>query len=242
MKRLALAAAVASALFAGAAQAAVTEFIIYKEPGFRGDSHTVKGEVAQLEGGFSREAASLDVKGGYWEVCTDHHFKGVCRVVPEGRYPDLGRFEKRIVSVRFLGNDQKFARRDAWEWAREREERLAAREERLDAREERLRAREAREARREAWQERRERYSAHGSVYLYGGPEFRGRSVRIDDNEPDLWSRHFDGRASSVIVEGGTWQLCTEPEFNGRCRVYRPGEYPRLAGLDDRVSSVRRLH
>src|SRR5688572_20370725 len=127
MKRNALLAAVAL-LFAGAAQAAVTEFVIFKQNNFRGPSQTVKGEVNVLEGGFAREGASLRVKGGYWEACTGHHFQGDCRVFAPGDYPSLEpAWHQRITSVRFLGTDPKHARKEARE--NEREDRREARRE-----------------------------------------------------------------------------------------------------------------
>ena len=223
MKRTALIAAVAAVLV-GTAQAAVTELIIYKQPNFKGPSQTIKGEVNVLEGGFANEASSLIVRGGYWEVCTENHFKGDCRVLAPGEYPRLdASLNRTIVSTRFLGNDQRLAKRA------EKEDRREAREERREAREER---------REERWQERH----AAGSIDLYGRPGFRGRSIRVDDNIGDL-GRHtdFDGRASSVVVNGGVWQLCSEPRFEGICRTYGPGHYEHLAELNDRVSSMRRI-
>ena len=227
MKRTTLVAALA-ALAAGAAQAGDTELIIFKQPNFRGASHVVDGEVANLEGGFAREGSSLIVKGGYWEVCNRDHFKGKCQVLEAGNYPRLNStLNERIVSVRFLGTDQKLASRV------DREER---REARREAREER------REARREDRWERRDRVARGGSIDLYGRPNFRGRSVRMEDSAPDLWEKQFDGRASSAIVREGTWQLCSQPGYSGSCLVVGPGEYPRLAGLDDRVSSIRQVY
>lgn len=215
MKRTAIAAAVA-VLLAGTAHAATTEFIIYKGNNFQGASQVIKGEVANLEGGFAGEGSSLVVRGGNWEVCTDDHFRGRCAVIAPGEYPRLGFLNERIVSVRYVGN-QKVAQFDP-----------------RDAREER------REARREAREERREA-RRYGAVDLYGRPGFRGRSVRIDDNVRNLAEERFDGRASSAVVHDGTWQFCSEPRFEGQCAVLRPGRYPQLAMLDDRVSSMRQL-
>jgi hypothetical protein len=216
MKRTTLVAAVA-ALVAGAAQAGDTEVIIYKQPNFRGQSHVVNGEVNNLEGGFARDASSLVVKGGYWEVCDQDHFKGNCHVLEPGRYPRLdSNLNERIVSIRYLGNDQKLAKRVYRE--------------------------EVREARRENRREYRERVAASGAIDLFGRPNFRGRSVRLEDNAADLHERNFDGRASSAIVRDGTWQLCSQPGYSGSCLVMGPGEYPRLAGLDDRVSSIRQVY
>lgn len=220
MKRTTLVAALA-ALAAGAAQAGDTELVIYKQTNFRGPSYLVNGEVANVEGGLAREGSSIIVKGGYWEVCSESHFKGRCRVIEPGEYSSLPRhWDDRIVSVRFVGNDSKIAQR-------------VAREDRREAR------REAREERREA---RRDRVARGGSIDLYGRPNFRGRSVRLEDSAPDLWDKQFDGRASSAIVREGTWQLCSQPGYSGSCLVMGPGEYPRLAGLDDRVSSIRQVY
>jgi hypothetical protein len=109
MKRMLLAAAMAIA-FTGVAEAKTTELQIFKEPRFHGQSDTIKGEVAQLENGMGREVSSVIALGGAWEVCTGDHFTGRCRVLPEGRYPTLGKLNDRIVSVRFLGDDPRFAR------------------------------------------------------------------------------------------------------------------------------------
>jgi hypothetical protein len=224
MKRNAIALALAVA-FAGTAHAAVTEFIIYKQENFRGPSQTVKGEVNNLEGGFAREGSSLIVRGGNWEVCTQDHFRGNCYVLGPGEYPTLGPgLGDRIVAVRFVGN-QKVATVDTRNW------RDAKREARDDAREER---RDESRADRHAGR-------ADGAIDLYGRQDFRGRSLRLENNERDLARQDFDGRASSVIVHEGTWELCTEPGFGGRCQTYRPGQYRYLAGLDERVSSARQV-
>ena len=239
MKRTVLAAAVA-ALVAGTAQAATTELVIYKLQNFKGDAHVVKGVVNNLEGGFAKDASSLVVKGGFWEVCNEHHFQGDCRVLAPGEYPRLDYvLDDRIVSVRFLGTDRKHAARVVpMQLVEPKEERREARNE---VREERREARaDFREDRRDARQEYRERRSS-AAVDLYGQPDFRGRSVRIDNTMADLAETRFDGRASSLIVHDGLWQVCTEPGFRGRCETLRPGEYRELAGLDDRISSIRQL-
>jgi hypothetical protein len=244
MKRHALAAALAL-LFAGAAQAADTEFILYQKPDFKGPSQVVKGEVNILEGGFIREAESLIVRGGYWEACTEDRFKGTCRVYDPGQYARLGDLANKIVSVRFLGTDYAVARREADRVAKLEAERVAAnapppaREMRSDERDYR---RDERDYRRDERDYRQDRGNyRRGVIELYGREEFNGRSTRIDENVPDLRERNFGGRASSVVVHRGTWELCTREDFAGRCRTFGPGEYPQLAGLDNRVTSLRQV-
>ena len=219
MRRQAIVAALVL-LAGGAAQAAVTEFTLYKQPDFKGPSQVVKGEVNILENGFAREAESLVVEGGYWEACTEDRFRGTCRVYDPGRYPRLGDLSRRIVSVRFLGTDYQAAKREA---------------DRIASNAAHDRPRDERDYRRDRGNFR------HGSVELFGREAFNGRSIRVEENVPDLYTRRFDGRASSLVVHEGTWQLCSREDFEGTCRTFGPGEYPRLAGLDDRVVSLRQI-
>ncbi len=74
---------------------------------------------------------------------------------------------------------------------------------------------------------------------LYERHEFRGRSVTLQREAPDLRRAGMDDRASSLRVSSGTWEACTEPGFRGDCRLYREGDYPRLGRQSDRISSIR---
>ena len=159
MKRFALAATLA-ALFAGAAYAGDTEIIIYRQPEFRGQSYLINGEVANIESGLASQGSSMVVKGGYWEVCTEDHFRGNCYVIGSGEYPRLGNLNNRIVSARFLGNDQKYAQRFDKSW---REARRELRQEWREARREELRRQELEDdwryegRRNDYWRDRQER-------------------------------------------------------------------------------------
>jgi len=82
---------------------------------------------------------------------------------------------------------------------------------------------------------------AGAQVTFYQGDGFRGRSFTADRPYGDLERQGFNDRASSAIVNGGTWQVCEDARFNGRCVVLQPGQYDSLAamGLDNSISSVR---
>jgi hypothetical protein len=79
-------------------------------------------------------------------------------------------------------------------------------------------------------------------VRVFEHDKFRGRSFTADHSIPDFSQFGFNDRASSVIVRSGTWQLCSDGNFGGRCVELKPGRYPSLnaMGLNDRVSSIRR--
>lgn len=73
-------------------------------------------------------------------------------------------------------------------------------------------------------------------------PDFRGRSFTTTDDVVNFAGVGFNDRASSLIVDEGSWQVCDDAGYRGRCMVFAPGRYPSLIelGLDDRVSSARR--
>ena len=80
-------------------------------------------------------------------------------------------------------------------------------------------------------------------VTFYEYDAFAGRSFTADQQVGNFERYGFNDRASSVVVIGDRWEVCEDVRFNGRCVVLRPGRYASLAamGLNDRVSSVRRL-
>lgn len=84
--------------------------------------------------------------------------------------------------------------------------------------------------------------AAHaGEVTLYTDDNFGGRSVTVRGATPDLVPLGFNDRTSSVIVRSGTWELCQHAGFQGHCITLQRGEYRRLEGFNDQVSSVREV-
>lgn len=80
-------------------------------------------------------------------------------------------------------------------------------------------------------------------VTFYEHEGFHGRAFTSNGPIDNLDRSGFNDRASSVIVEHGTWQVCEDSDFRGRCIVLRPGQYPSLAAMDmnNRISSLRRV-
>ena len=83
--------------------------------------------------------------------------------------------------------------------------------------------------------------SDYGSVELFGQRDFGGRSIRVEEDVANFQGSRWDGRASSVVVNEGVWQMCTEPRFEGVCATLGPGRYDRLAQLNNRISSLRQV-
>ena len=78
-------------------------------------------------------------------------------------------------------------------------------------------------------------------IVFYEREGMRGRSFTADEALPDFRGTGFNDRASSAVVSGERWEVCTDQRFGGSCVVLRRGEYPSLAsmGLDKQISSAR---
>lgn len=208
----------AVALALGAAQA--TEVTLYKGQKFSGATLSLRDASPNLaQQGFQNQASSAVVTGGRWEFCSSPEGRGDCVVLNPGRYDTLDqKIYHRMESARPVG--------DAWPSKEKQRTALAQGE-----------------ARREAHEERREgRRGERGAIDLYPGAEFRGRPLRLEQDSATLDGSRMEERVSSIVVHDGTWQLCTRPAFEGRCRTFEPGRYGTLAGLDDRIASAKLLH
>lgn len=77
---------------------------------------------------------------------------------------------------------------------------------------------------------------------LYANDDYQGRALGVVIDERELGVLNFDDRASSLVVEKGTWVLCSDEDYAGRCVTLEPGRYASLQalGLNDEVTSVRR--
>jgi uncharacterized protein YcfJ len=82
---------------------AAAEIVLYEDEDFRGRSFAASGTIPNLRGtGFNNRAASVEVRGQWFEVCDDAGFSGHCVSLRPGRYPSLAAMGMRnsITSVR----------------------------------------------------------------------------------------------------------------------------------------------
>ena len=79
-----------------------------------------------------------------------------------------------------------------------------------------------------------------GSIQFFDQPGFRGKPFAVDHDTANFVEHGYNDRASSIIVNEGSWELCTDINFGGNCRVFGPGRYADLGpGMNDRLSSAR---
>ena len=82
---------------------------------------------------------------------------------------------------------------------------------------------------------------ALAQITFYSGEGLRGPTFSADGVVPNFADTGFNDRASSAVVEGGSWEACEHAQFQGRCVVLNPGTYDSLSGMgmNNRISSVR---
>ena len=82
-----------------------------------------------------------------------------------------------------------------------------------------------------------------GNLEIFDDIEFRGQRHTLTGSTPDVSAVGMGGAISSLRVpSGGVWQVCTEPNYRGRCQVVsgnvsdlRPGDW------NDVIASARRV-
>lgn len=227
MKRL-FATLVASTLLIHVAHAG--ELTLFEHHGLRGDQLTLQGDAPNFRDiGFNDKASSMIVRSGTWEVCEHKDFGGYCAVFRRGEYPDLERFNNNISSAREVqmrgGRRDRDGdgRPDGWR----------------EGEGERGGWRGGEGERSGGWRGGEERRGE--AVQLFAGQRFEGSTLGIDGDVRTLRDADFNDRAGSLFVRYGTWEVCEHADYRGQCVVFGPGRYPFLEGMNNRISSLRRV-
>ena len=79
-------------------------------------------------------------------------------------------------------------------------------------------------------------------VTVYGRRNFRGPSVRIDGDAPNLSSTGLNDRVRSIQLDrrSGPWIVCTDAGYQGRCITIRDSVADtRRIGMGEAISSLR---
>jgi len=194
------------------------ELTLFEGENFQGRSITLHRDAQDLDQtSFNDRAASLVVRDGVWQVCSDSQFRGQCATLQPGEYPQLQNgLDKRISSAREVtGRGQTYGYAPSQQYAA-------------------------------APGYGNSGYGPDAGspkAILYEGPNFHGRSFAIERNVVrNLDRTQFNDRAESLKVESGYWIFCSDANFEGDCRTFGPGNYPDLPGeLNRRISSGRMI-
>ena len=225
MRTLILRCAIVS-IFSAAALAQAAGLTLYSQPGFAGRPLSLDSDAASLgSSGLQDQASSAVVDFGRWQVCTQPDFKGDCMILERGRYDRLDpRVYHRVESARRVADEER--RGDRYSYDERRGDRNSNDERRGD------------------------HYSPYsyesggfggGSIALFAASAFRGHLMDVDHDMPRLGRDRNSMGVSSVVVNDGTWELCSEPRFQGDCQTFEPGRYRDIGRFHNQVGSIRRV-
>ena len=82
-----------------------------------------------------------------------------------------------------------------------------------------------------------------GDMVVFANPNFRGRSVTLNGDIPDIRQYGMNDQITSLqIPNGQTWEICVDVEYQGRLPDGRGSVADlRDMGWNDRISSMRRV-
>jgi len=70
---------------------------------------------------------------------------------------------------------------------------------------------------REWWEGADDDANGPPQLELFEKPNYEGRRLRLEQAISDLTS--LDQSVGSLLVRSGSWQICSKPQFRGRCRT-----------------------
>ncbi len=85
--------------------------------------------------------------------------------------------------------------------------------------------------------------TVNADIVLFENDNFNGRNFRANNSVANLAEQGYNDRASSIVIDRGRWQICSDAFFRGSCVTLGAGRYNtlRVMGLNDKVSSIREL-
>jgi len=82
----------------------------------------------------------------------------------------------------------------------------------------------------------------YGRITLYVRRNYLGGARSFAGDVPDLNVYGFGNLVSSLVVQGGFWELCDRPNYRGHCIVVSRSQSTLYAyGFNDRAESLRRI-
>lgn len=79
-------------------------------------------------------------------------------------------------------------------------------------------------------------------ITLYADNNYGGASISLDSEVENLKSVDFNDKASSCVIESGTWVMFTTSGFRNEANKLGPGRYPTPKDMgvhNDWLSSLR---
>jgi len=89
-----------------------------------------------------------------------------------------------------------------------------------------------------SWNDNDDRRGSGTRIRVYADRDYEGRSETFDREVLDLGRFGLAGAVKSLQIEGGPWEICSEPRFGGECKVVRNSD-EFLGWWADHIVSLR---
>lgn len=198
------------------------EISLYTDDNFKGRVVVLRDTTDDLSRmNFNDTVSSIKVASGSWEVCAHANFKGECKTFERGDYRSMPGMNDKISSVRLA--DGRGGGRPGTPSSPSSPEPSPPPEPSPSPEPSRP-------------PPERER---GGALQVFDKAAQGGASVDINSDRDDFVDIGFNDRSASIRVRHGYWQLCSDSNFHGSCRVYSPGSYELPRNLQGKTSSAR---
>ena len=82
--------------------------------------------------------------------------------------------------------------------------------------------------------------NGRNGITVYGDRDYRGQSQSFSSEVPNLGRSGLNDQISSIQINGGAWEVCTDAYFRGECQViYSSTRNLNNTTINDRISSIR---
>lgn len=202
-------------LFACVAVARAQDVELYEQPRFAGMRVSFSQDAPNLAAyGMAGRVASVVVRRGQWEFCTQPGYGGVCVAVGPGRYAELPpAFRGTLNSVRNAADSMTNAPRGPTQ--------------------------PFPVPGVPGSPGGRPPMPSNEAITLFQDADFSGRQVSLSEANPRLSTLDYNDAALSIEIRRGRWQLCEHADFFGECQVFGRGRHLLAGRLARGVSSLR---
>ncbi len=228
--------ALVSCVFAASAQAQPRgRIVLFDDINFGGEQRVVDGEVRDFRAiGFNDRVSSIQINSGSWEFCEDADFRGGCIT--------LSRDDRNLVNDGF--NDRISSARPV----ADRGSSNSGFDQRGGSSDQRggggfdPRGGGSGQGRGGFDQRGGNDQRGGGGVILYQDVGFGGESRQVSDTITDFRSLRFNDAVSSIRISSGTWEFCSDANFQGRCMTFDKDVQSLVPmNFNDTISSMRRV-
>jgi hypothetical protein len=194
--------------------------VLFDDINFGGEQRVVDGEVRDFRAiGFNDRVSSIQINAGTWEFCEDADFRGGCIT--------LSRDDRNLVNDGF--NDRISSARPVAD--------RGSSNSGFDPRGGGSGQRRGGFEQRGGNDQR-----GGGGVILYQDVGFGGESRQVSDTITDFRSLRFNDAVSSIRISSGTWEFCSDANFQGRCMTFDKDVQSLVPmNFNDVISSMRRV-